>query len=255
MPGRLMHRFFLPPDAFRGEQVHFPTDLARQITQVLRLRPGDRVVALDGVGHAFLVELKVVTKQQVGGKILSRQVATGEPSGDLILYPALSKGERFEWVLQKGVELGVTLFQPILTQRTLRRSPGAGRWARWRRIIREAAEQSGRGKLPPLRQPIAFEQALAQAPGMKLLPTVMAARPALEVLSQASWPVSLFIGPEGGFSPEEVAIAQSAAAIPVTLGPRVLRTETAAIVMVALSMAALGELNKPVSENAVFHMD
>lgn len=250
-----MHRFFLPPDTFRGERVHFPADLARQITQVLRLRPGDRVVALDGLGHAFLVELKMMSKQRVDGNILSQQAATGEPAGELILYPALSKGERFEWVLQKGVELGVTLFQPILTQRTLRRSPGAGRWERWRRIIREAAEQSGRGKLPPLRPPITFEQALAEAPGLKLLPSVLAERPALEALAQASWPVSLFVGPEGGFSSEEVALARTNKAIPVTLGPRVLRTETAAIVMVALSMAALGELNKPVSENITFSMD
>jgi len=243
-----MHRFFLPPDAFRGDVVHFPPDIARQLRVVLRLQPGQEVMALDGQGRAFRVELVEVGKQRAVGRIRERLAATGEPAGELILCPAISKGERFEWVLQKGVELGVTTFQPIITQRTLRRSPGPGRWDRWRRIIREAAEQSGRGRLPSLLDPIPLPQALAQARGLALMPWVNAQTPARRALADAAWPVTLFIGPEGGFAAEEAALAADAGVQLITLGPRILRTETAAIVAVTLVMAALGELDRPISQ-------
>ena len=240
-----MHRFFLPPDAFRGDQVTFPPDIARQIRSVLRLHRGEEVLALDGRGNAFRVALTHVEKGQAGGRILERMVAGGEPAGELVLCQAISKGERFEWVLQKGTELGVTTFQPIITKRTLRRQPGEGRWKRWRRIIREAAEQSGRGKLPLLLTPISFDEALAGVQGMGILPAVMAEQPVRAALDAASWPVTLFVGPEGGFEPEEVVKARSAGVMTVTLGPRILRTETAAIALVTLTMAALGEMDKP----------
>ena len=240
-----MHRFFLPPDAFHGEQVVFPPDIARQIRSVLRLHPGEEVLALNGRGAAFRVELTHVARGKAGGRILERLRATGEPAGELILCQAISKGERFEWVLQKGTELGVTTFQPIITRRTLRKEPGAGRWERWRRIIREAAEQSGRGKLPRLLAPISFADALADAQGLGLLPTVFAQQSVRAALTAASWPVTLFVGPEGGFAPEETAQARAAGVLPVSLGPRTLRTETAAIALVTLTLAALGELDKP----------
>ncbi len=242
-----MHRFFLPPDAFRGDLVYFPSDIARQLRVVLRLHPGQEVQVLDGQGQAFRVILIQVDRKAAIGRIVERMPASGEPAGELILCPAISKGERFEWVLQKGVELGVTTFQPIITRRTLRREPGQGRWQRWQRIIREAAEQSGRGRLPVLRPAIPFPQALQQVSGLGLIPWVGAKTPARVVLAQAHWPITLFIGPEGGFEPEEVALAREAGVHPVTLGPRILRTETAAIVMVTLVMAALGELDRPIS--------
>lgn len=240
-----MHRFFLSPDDFHGEHIIFPPDLARQMRSVLRLHPEDEVVALDGLGNAFRVGLTHVARDQVRGRILQRMVATGEPAGDLILCQALSKGERFEWVLQKGVELGVTVFQPMITHRTLRRQVGADRWRRWRRIIREAAEQSGRGRLPQLLDPVSFADALAARRGLGVLPTVFAQNPVRAALAAASWPVTLFVGPEGGFAPEEVAEAAASGVTPVTLGPRTLRTETAAIALVTLTMAALGEIDRP----------
>jgi len=240
-----MHRFFLKPDAFHGEHVLFPPDIARQIRSVLRLHPQDEVLALDGRGNAFRVALTHVARGQTGGRILQKLAATGEPAGELILCQAISKGERFEWVLQKGAELGVAVFQPMITQRTLRKQVRAGRRERWQRIIREAAEQSGRGKLPELRAPISFADALASLSGVGILSTVFAQQSARAALAAASWPVTLFVGPEGGFAPEEVAAATVAGVTPVTLGSRTLRTETAAIVLATLTMAALGELDQP----------
>ena len=240
-----MHHFFLPADAFLGDVVRFPADIARQMRSVLRLRPGEQVLALDGEGAAYLATLTHLQKGSARARILGRRAAGGEPAGELTLCQAISKGDRFEWTLQKGVELGVTTFQPMLTKRTLRRNPGAGRWQRWRRIIREAAEQSGRGKLPRLLSPISFEDAVAGAGGTRLAPTVFARRSAVQALADAAWPVTLFVGPEGGFDPDEVALAQAAGVSLVSLGPRTLRTETAAIVLTTLAMAALGEMDFP----------
>ncbi len=240
-----MHRFFVPPHAFHGDRVVFPPEVARQMRLVLRLKPGDQVWALNGQGQAAHVLLAEVGKDRAWGRVVALQPATGEPSGPFILYPAISKGERFEWTLQKGVELGVTVFQPILTQRTVRRTPGPSRWTRWRRIIREAAEQSHRGRLPQLREPLPLPQALTQAEGFKVMPWVQADTPIAHVLPQAHWPAHLFIGPEGGFTEAEAALAREAGVHLVTLGPRILRTETAAVVTTALMMHALGELEAP----------
>ncbi len=238
-----MHRFFVSPTAVRGNQVHFSPDQARQFRSVLRMREGEQVLVLDGRGLSHLVELIHLGKKSALGRVLETSSAGGEPAGDLILYQAILRSERFEWVLQKGVELGVTIFRPMLTRRTVRRAPGDAKWKRWRLIILEAAEQSGRGRLPLLEDPISFDDAIVSAQGLALLPTVYASDPARQVLTTASWPVTLFVGPEGGFDPQEVELARTSGVHPVSLGPRILRTETAAIALITLAMGALGELD------------
>ena len=238
-----MHRFFVSPAAVRGNQVYFSPDQARQLRSVLRMREGDQVLALDGQGLSYRVELVHLGKKSALGRITETAPATGEPAGDLILCQAISRSERFEWVLQKAVELGVTVFRPLLTRRTVRRAPGDAKWRRWQRIIQEAAEQSGRGRLPVLEEPLSFADAIASARGLALLPTVLAREPARQALDAASWPVTLFVGPEGGFDPQEVELARAFGVRPVSLGPRILRTETAAIALITLTMSALGELD------------
>ncbi|NOX63324.1 MAG: 16S rRNA (uracil(1498)-N(3))-methyltransferase [Chloroflexi bacterium] len=240
-----MHRFFLPPDAIREGVVWFSDDQARQIRRVLRLKSGDEVWVLDGQGACYRVALEHLGKRETRGRVLERLTAEGEPRGDVILCQAMAKGERFEWVLQKGVELGVTHFQPMITRRTVRRSVSETAFQRWRRIIREAAEQSGRGKLPHLAEPVSFKEAVLARRGLALLPSVAASRPLSACLSNATWPVTIFVGPEGGFAPEEIAFARAQGVEPVGLGPRILRTETAAVVILALVMNALGELDRP----------
>lgn len=240
-----MHRFFVPASAIQDNQIRFSSEQTRQLRTVLRMSADDEVLVLDGRGLYHRVIITHLDKKEALGRIQESLPAEGEPAGDLILYQALTRGDRFEWVLQKGVELGVTLFQPMVTRRTVRRPPGPSKWERWQRIIQEAAEQCGRGRLPALAGPIGFEQAVTSAQGFSLLPTVTATQPARQALSAATWPLHLFIGPEGGFDPEEVALARTAGVHTVTLGARTLRTETAAIVLVTLAMAALDELDRP----------
>ncbi len=246
-----MHRFFVAPSALQHQTVTLTGPQAHQIAVVLRLRPGERIVVLDNSGWQYLVELQTVTPQRVVGRIGERSLATTEPRVKLTLYQGLIRAPKFELVLQKCTEIGVVAFVPVLCARSLVTSADETRPAkfeRWQRIIAEAAEQSGRGKLPVLHPVTTFGQACRQARGLALLAHERApARPLRAVLQTVERPfaVSLFIGPEGGFAPEEVAQAQDYGIVPVALGPRILRAETAAIVATALVLYTLGDMDEP----------
>jgi 16S rRNA (uracil1498-N3)-methyltransferase len=247
-----MERFFLPPDLLAGVEVGgsfvFPGEQSRQIRLVLRLPEGTVVEVCDGSGRCYEAAITYLGKNRIGGRILKTMPAStpprGEPAGDIILCQALLRQDRFEWVLQKGTELGVTHFQPMLTQRTVRREVGAALWQRWQRIVREAAEQSGRTRLPALAAPLSFDAVLATGRGAMVLPTPGAAQTVAVLPGMVRWPVTLVIGPEGGFAPDEIARAQQRGIEPIGLGPRILRAETAAVVLLTLVAAVLGELDR-----------
>jgi 16S rRNA (uracil1498-N3)-methyltransferase len=245
----LTHRFFIPPPCITPPTVTLPADVARQIKTVLRMQPGDEVVVLDGSGSEWRVRLSEVGKNVVLGEIIARQPAAGEPEISLTLYQGALKAQKFEWVLQKGVELGISRFTPTLCHRSVANDAGAltKKQARWQRIIREAAEQSGRGKLPQLAAPTPFDQALQQSQPDTLIvmPWEAAADEAnslKEILTAGPvTDVAIFIGPEGGFTPDEAALAQEAGAHLVKLGPRILRAETAGLAVCAAILYELGE--------------
>ncbi len=243
-----MHRFFVDPQQI-GARVWFDEEQARQMRRVLRLRPGDPVLALDGRGQQYEVVLHEVSGARVTGQVVAQAEATGEPAARLTLFQSLLRREKFEWVLQKGTELGVAAFAPVTTRRSLVRGEDVSpdKLTRWRRIVKEAAEQSGRGRLPEVRPPLPFEDVLEQLNGYTkaiLLweeATGAGIAPALAGLPPAP-AVALFVGPEGGYEPAEVDQARAAGAAIATLGPRILRTETAAVAAVTLALHALGEM-------------
>ncbi len=247
------HRFFIPPEWLTGDAVAIAGSQARQIARVLRMRPGDRLVVLDDCGWEFEVQLLVVQPELVRGEILSRRSATGEPHTRIILYQGMLKRDHFEFVLQKGTELGIAEFVPLITARTValdRDAPGK-KHSRWQAIIQEAAEQSRRGRKPALRAAIPFAQAceeVSRCAGLKLLPweeeTQTGLRGVLRAAAPAGTPttVHLFIGPEGGFTPGEAGLAQDHGLLPVTLGRRILRAETAGLVATAAILYERGDL-------------
>ena len=245
-----MHRFFITPDQISLPIIRFDDDQAHQMRRVLRLRSGDLVMALDGMGLQYEVLLEEVSNSRVTGLITDKSAAVGEPATRLTLFQSLLKREKFEWVLQKGTELGVADFAPVITRRTLVRDGDdvkPEKLERWRRIIKEAAEQSGRGILPRLTAPIPFEAAAPETliHQRALIAWEMETRRTIrDALAERDGvrEVALFIGPEGGFEREEIDAAVWYGAVPVTLGPRTLRTETAAIVGAALVLHELGEL-------------
>ncbi len=250
-----MRRFFVPPGSVRGREVTLGGEIAHRLGRVLRLKPGDRVVLAEGGPREYEVELTSVSARSVVGVIVGELAAPPEPGLELVLHQSLIRAQHFELVLEKGTEVGVSRFVPVVSGRSqVRLGEDTGRAERWRRIVVEAAEQCGRGRPPAVDAPRPIEEALRESPGLRVLPwegpAVGAVRePPLPGLGahlrgQPERPrtVSLFIGPEGGFQAEEVQLARQAGAALVSLGPRILRSETAGIVAAVLVMEALGEM-------------
>ncbi len=247
-----MRRFFVPPGTLGGREVALPPDLARRLAKVLRLKRGDRVVLADGGGRDYEVELVAISSGSATASIVGERPSPLEPSLELVLYQSLVRPQRFELVLEKGTEVGVSRFVPLLSGRAQVRTPspaggvGSQRAQRWRRIVTEAAEQSGRRRVPAVDPPLPFKEAVRSAPGLRLIPwegeRSQGRRSYLRGLAEQPTTVSLFIGPEGGFAEDEVELAGAAGCVPVSLGPRILRSETAGIVAAALVMYELGQM-------------
>ena len=236
-----MHRFFVPPASIQSSRVVFPSETARQIYSVLRLRPEQRLVVLDNLGNEFTVELEEVSQKAAAGKIIEQKPAQGEPLCRLALYLCLTQREKFEWMLQKCTETGASTFIPVISSRSLVRDLAETnkKTTRWAKILQEAAEQSGRGLIPGLKPAVSLAQAVRQSQGKRLIfweqERSNSLRQALADLSHNNLPeISLLVGPEGGFSVEEVQLAVQAGWQPVSLGRRILRMETAALVATAL---------------------
>jgi len=241
-----MERFFLPAQAFSGDQVTVADPaLIHRLRDVLRLGRGNTVVFLDGSGWEYETVLQEVTPAQILGQVQCRRLAAGEPRTKITLYQAVLKGERFEWALQKGTEIGVSAFVPIISERCIVQDAhqlSRRKMTRWERIIQAAAEQSRRGRLPPLQPFVLFAAACEQVHrtgSLALIPWEEETRPIREVLREAGremrpFNVALFIGPEGGFSAAEVQLARDYGLVPVSLGPRILRAETAGVAATAM---------------------
>lgn len=260
-----MHRFFIPPSWVEGNQITITGPQAHQIARVLRMSPGDLIIALDNSGWEIEVRLTSVDRASVKGEVLHRRLAGGEPHTKISLYQGVLKSNRLEFTLQKGTELGVVQFIPIIADRCVVSDLDAAenKRRRWEWIIQEAAEQCRRGRKPALRSAVLFPQACEQArqsQGLSLIlweeekvarlrDVLRSPPPSFGVRSarrrEQSWPpftLNLFIGPEGGFTLQEIDIAERYGLVPVTLGPRILRAETAGIIAAAAILYELGDL-------------
>ncbi|MFW6126022.1 MAG: RsmE family RNA methyltransferase [Chloroflexota bacterium] len=246
-----MHRFFIPADWINENRVVIHGSQVHQLRDVLRLRKGDRIAVLDNSGHEYEVTLVSVGREQVYGVVAGRRLVE-EPRARVTLYQAMLKGNKFDFMLQKCTELGVARFVPMVCQRCVAANPAASetKLERWHRIIVEASEQSGRGKLPALERSAGFEHACQSASGLSLLPWERENRLGLrQALHQQGSrhrgpvEVSLFVGPEGGFTPGEAEFAESCGIVPVTLGRRVLRAETAGLVAATVVFYQCGDLD------------
>jgi 16S rRNA (uracil1498-N3)-methyltransferase len=238
------HRFWVSASQLAGTEVRFTPTQAHQMRNVLRLRPGAQVHVFDGLTlHDHVVELVDVNT----GRIVGQAAQAPEPRTRVVAYPALLQRDKFETVLQKLTEVGVAAIAPVMTARSLvRTAPDAGRLERWTAIVREAAEQCGRGRIPTLLPTSDMADALHRAEGTRLVAYEQERHHTLgEALAQRPECVALFVGPEGGFTSDEVDCARRAGAQAVTLGPRVLRAETASPLLAALVLYQLGDLSWP----------
>jgi 16S rRNA (uracil1498-N3)-methyltransferase len=251
---RSQFRFVLPPDSFAGNEVRFPADAAHQIIRVLRLRTGDSVAALDGHGNESIVKLRV--DGEVTGQVT--QVASEPPSVPSVhLYLATIKPSALELAAQKCTELGIASFTAVSCARSVR-NPGPS-IERLGRITREALEQSGGRHLPKLRPVIPFRRAAEEASTGGLMFDPGSELGLGEAINGSADNVSILIGPEGGFSDEELQLAESAGCRRLSVGTRILRAETAAVVATALVNYELARLStaspppasRPVSRSTV----
>jgi 16S rRNA (uracil1498-N3)-methyltransferase len=251
-----MHRFFVEPEALSAEAARVKGEQAHQMRRVLRLRPGDRVILLDGEGHGCDAVLESYGKEEARFGIARRWDAAGEPAVHITLYQAVLKGERFTWVLQKGTEVGVSRFVPLVCERNIVEDLAAieGRRVRWERIIREAAEQSGRARLPELMPAQLFRTVAkltapeaSHAAPLRLIAwegeRSTSLRHALAGCNLgAGSRIELVVGPEGGFTDDEIDLARRSGMTSFSLGPRILRAETAGPVVAALILYEAGDI-------------
>lgn len=230
-----MQRFFLAPGSFHENSIQISDQsVLHQMKRVLRLSAGEKLIFLDNTGLEYEAALEILNEKYAEAKILAKRKNTAEPEIFLTLYQALpKKRELFELVLQKGTEIGVNAFVPLTSERTERLE--IGNPERLQRILKEAAEQCGRGKIPALMPSVNFEQMLRDKKSAEKIllhtdGTISLSR--CETAKQSS--AALAVGPEGGFSEKEVEAARSAGWQISSLGPRVLRTETTGIAGSAL---------------------
>ena len=240
------HRFFLPNvELVPGQPVDL-TPLARQLARVLRLHTGAEIHLLDNRGACFLTRIETLDDHRGTGTVLAAEEMGGEPAARLTLYQCSLKADKFEWVLQKGTELGVAGFVPVVSTRSVVRpvTALAKKMDRWQAIIREAAEQAGRARLPTLHAPLTFDQAVGHATGQRFLPWEEADNraPGLGDLVARTRPdaLALLVGPEGGISDAEVEAFTKAGAEVCVLGSNILRASTAGPVALSLLARALG---------------
>lgn len=224
------HRFFVEPGTAAGERLALPEVIAHQITHVLRLRDGDEIVLLEGDG------LEVRCRLGAGGlDVVSRNPALGEPRHRLAVAQALLKGDHLEPVVRHGTEVGISRFELFVSDRCVVREISDARLVRLRAVAREAAEQSERGIVPEVVAPVPVADLLG--PGSVLL----FERTNGPGLSEVPAPERLIIGPEGGFSQEEVSVAERAGATIAGLGPRILRSESVAVAAAAVVLSRTGD--------------
>jgi 16S rRNA (uracil1498-N3)-methyltransferase len=242
-----MHRFFIPKDWFSQDSIIITGEPLHQIGYVLRLKPADHIIVLDNSGREFEVEIERITKEQVKGKVINKRLGQGEPAVKITLYQALLKTDKFELVLQKGVELGVTAFVPFVSERCVTRKASASKIERWGKIIQEAAEQSERLVLPVLYPAVSFVEACQSVKQPTLLLWEEEKRVSIkEILQSPSFKdataLNLFIGPEGGFPESEVELAKRQGIVIASLGKRVLRAETAGLAAISAILYDQGEM-------------
>jgi len=239
-------RFYCPVSLPSAGLFELPPDAAHHANRVLRLRVNDPVQIFDGEGHACDAIIHSISGKHVDISI-SHSCPVQPPSPlHIVLAQAMSSSEKMDWVVQKATELGAAAVQPVQTQRSVARltsERAEKRTEHWRGVVIAACEQSGRNELMQVHAPLDLSHWLAgqrNTPGSKfiLLPDGAVA---LHAQEKPTGPVTLLIGPEGGFSHDEALMAKQAGFIPVLLGPRVLRTETAALAGISALQTLWGE--------------
>ncbi|SDB84430.1 16S rRNA (uracil(1498)-N(3))-methyltransferase [Paraburkholderia lycopersici] len=244
-----MPRFFVGSSLQSDEVVTLPEEVTRHI-QVLRLQRGDSIALFNGLGGEYGAEILEMERRDTRVRVGQHRDTEAEPPYRLTLAQGIAGSDKMDWLIEKAVELGATKFAPLTTSRSVVRLSGdraVRRQAHWQRIVQAACEQCGRNRLPevaPSREIVAWLGSLPRRPGEGELRLLLSPRANVPFSTLPAEPptgeVTVLIGPEGGLSPSEEAAALDQGFIAVGLGPRVLRTETAGIAVLAALAARWG---------------
>jgi len=242
-----MNRFFADKENFSNNRVVLQGSDVNHIRTVLRLQTGDRVEVLDGEGSLYLVELTELNPKSIKGEILSSEKIDNESPLKIHLGQSLLKGAAFDVVLRKSVELGVHCISPLVTERTVAKSDSDKKIFRWKKIAEETSKQCGRSTLPEISERIIKLETFCQQASdsdLKLIFWEMENENGLSDFNPKTAPgsVSVLIGPEGGFTQEEIETARSCGFHSMGLGPRIFRAETAPLVVLALLQFKWGDI-------------
>lgn len=247
-----MNRFYVDKGIIRGKRAQVINEDVRHITKVLRLKAGDSVIICDGNNTDYEGIIERIGKNEVEVRLVKPMESRAEAGVRLILYQAVAKGaKKMELIIQKGTELGAVAFVPVITSRTVvkleDREDIEKKLKRWQRIALGAAKQSGRGIIPVVHEPMGFDQALESISvhDLSILPYEGEGGAPLGAIPGRAGDyadIGVLIGPEGGFSSDEVKKAQSRGIRIVRMGPRIMRTETAGMVASAILMYRFGDL-------------
>lgn len=240
-----MPRFFI--DYVPEEQVLLTGENAAHISRSLRMRPGEKLTLCDSIGTDYLCEIERITAEGVSLRVLRFCISVTEPTVKVTVCQGLPKADKMDGIVQKSVEMGAVRVLPVMTARCISRpdaKTAEKKTARWQKIAQEAAKQSGRGIVPEVPAPVPFRQAVEQAAreGEIVLFYEGGGQGITELVTGETKRLAVFIGPEGGFEQAEVDFALECGGRVGTLGPRILRTETAPVAALAAIMLASGNM-------------
>lgn len=242
-----MHRFFASGSSITDSAVRLEGDDVKHITKVLRLGIGDRISVCDGEGTDYICAVSETGKDFVAADIIEKMPNTNESNIQITLYQGLPKGDKMDYIIQKSVELGVNTIVPVAMKRTVVKLKNTSpKEQRWQRIAEEAAKQSMRGIIPSVESAVSFDDMVSafREDTLYILPYENESHTRLKQVladNREYTKIGIIIGPEGGFEEDEVAKASQCGAHAVTLGPRILRCETAPVAAVAAVMYELGD--------------
>lgn len=225
------HRFILPYAAFRASTAEIAdAALTHQLRTVLRIKPGEEVLLCDGDSTEVLATVQGYDKDTTSFALGTPYAVQTEPAVSLTIYAAITKRDTFEWAVQKAVECGVACIVPVITERTIKQNLNL---ERLRSIAKEAAEQSGRGIIPAVEEPVSLRLALEHASDTRYIASTKAGVSIKQLQGEPGTQIAVLIGPEGGFTENEEQDALERGWAALSLGTRILRAETAVVVVVA----------------------
>ena len=257
-----MTRLFLPPEKLTLNQIIISGDQARYLSLVLRIKPGDSLIVFDGSGYRYICKVLQTHKKEVVVEMIKKQPYSAESPVSISLAQGLPKSDKMDLIVQKSTELGVSKIFPIITERS--QIKHTEKVVRWRKIALSASQQCGREKITEIKEPVEFAKFLSglhivneDNNAANVIPEKVGTSHLNIIFSEeqkeinlkkvlkdfkASTDIVLLIGPEGGFSGEEVSAAVEKGFIEASLGPRVLRTETAPIAAISIIQYELGDM-------------